>query len=150
MDWSTLLLLLSLLVVIGGLTYTGVIDALSRTFLALAGGSLFSCYTLIVWFSVLASAFVDNIPYVATMLPVMTAAAAAMGVTPYILYYGLLIGATLGGNLTPIGASANITALGLLEKRGYRVRSGDYLRIGVPFTLAAVATGYGMVWLLWR
>ena len=149
-DWSTLLLLLSLLVVIGGLTYTGVIDALSRTFLALAGRSLFSCYTLIVWFSVLASAFVDNIPYVATMLPVMTAAAAAMGVTPYILYYGLLIGATLGGNLTPIGASANITALGLLEKRGYRVRSGDYLRIGVPFTLAAVATGYGMVWLLWR
>ena len=134
-DLQTLVLLLSLLVIIGALTYTGVIGALSKAFIALSGESLFSSYTLIVWFSVLASAFVDNIPYVATMLPVMTASASAMGVQPYLLYYGLLVGATLGGNLTPIGASANITAIRLLEKRGYKVKSADYMKIGARLPL---------------
>ena len=91
-----------------------------------------------MWASVLFSAFIDNIPYVATMLPVTQGIAAAMGVDPTILYYGLLSGATLGGNLTPVGASANITGIGLLRKEGYDVKNRDFFRIGIPFTLAAV------------
>jgi Na+/H+ antiporter NhaD/arsenite permease-like protein len=95
------------------------------------------------------SAFVDNIPYVATMLPVVQGIAVSMGVEPYVLYYGLLIGATLGGNLTPVGASANIAGIGILQKDGYEVSTTDYLKIGVPFTLVAVAAGYIVNWLIW-
>ena len=98
----------------------------------------------------LASAFVDNIPYVATMLPVVQSITAQMGgMPPYVFYFGLLTGATLGGNLTPIGASANITAIGMLRKQGEKVTTGDFLRIGVPFTLAAVLSGYVYLWLVW-
>ena len=71
------------------------------------------------------------------------------GMPPYVFYFGLLTGATLGGNLTPIGASANITAIGMLRKQGEKVTTGDFLRIGVPFTLAAVLSGYVYLWLVW-
>ncbi len=76
--------------------------------------------------------------------------AASMGVEPYLLYFGLLVGATLGGNLTPIGASANITAIGILRKDGCNVRTKDFMRIGVPFSLVAVISGYVLIWLLWK
>ncbi len=82
--------------------------------------------------SVLFSAFIDNIPYVATMLPVVQKIALDMGVDPTVLYFGLLSGATLGGNLTPIGASANITSIGILRKAGYEVQNRDFMRIGIP------------------
>ena len=97
----------------------------------------------------LISAFVDNIPYVLAMLPVVTGVASTMGVAPYVLYFGLLIGATLGGNITPIGASANITGIGILRKEGYEVKAADFMKISVPFTLTAVLTGYLFVWLTW-
>ena len=96
------------------------------------------------------SAFVDNIPYVATMLPVLTAVTNTLGIEPYLLYFGLLSGATLGGNITPIGASANITAVGLLRKNGYEVSFKDFMKIGVPYTLTAVCVGYLYFWLLWK
>ena len=97
----------------------------------------------------LVSAFIDNIPYVATMLPVIAGIAASMGMgtgESMVLYLGLLSGATLGGNLTPIGASANITATGILRKEGYEVKTLQYMKISVPFTLIAVLVGYGLVW----
>ena len=106
-------------------------------------------YTLIVWASVLFSAFIDNIPYVATMLPVVQGIAAAMGVDPTVLYFGLLSGATLGGNMTPIGASANITGIGILRKNGYEVKNSDFFRIGIPFTLAAVIPAYIYIWVVY-
>ena len=110
-------------------------------------------YTLVVFASVVLSAFIDNIPYVATMLPVVEGIAALMnggaGLPPYVFYFGLLTGATLGGNLTPIGASANIAAIGILRKNGETVGLRDFLRIGVPFTLAAVLTGYIYIWIVW-
>ena len=71
------------------------------------------------------------------------------GIEPELFYFGLLTGATLGGNLTPIGASANIAAIGILRKNGETVRTRDFLRIGVPFTLAAVLVGAGSLWLFW-
>lgn len=148
-DLFTLLLLMGLFVVVGGLTQAGVIERFAA-FIARAGqGNVFAIYTLIVWMSVLISAFVDNIPYVATMLPVVGGVASILSVEPNLLYFGLLCGATLGGNLTPIGASANITGIGLLRKEGYEVSAGQFIRLGVPFTLAAVTTGYILIWLLW-
>ena len=148
-DFKTLLLLGSLFVVIGSLTEAGVIDEISALFVRIGGNNLFLMYSLIVWGSVLLSAFIDNIPYVATMLPVVTGIASMMGCSPYVLYFGLLCGATLGGNLTPIGASANIAAIGILQKEGCEVKSKDFFRIGIPFTLTAVVVGYLFTWFVW-
>ncbi len=107
-------------------------------------------FTLIVWISVLCSAFIDNIPYVIAMIPVAKLLADGMGARPELLLFGLLIGATLGGNLTPIGASANIVSVGMLRKRGYKVSFGEFFKIGLPFTLAAVITAYIFLWFTWR
>jgi len=148
-DYKTLLLLGSLFVVIGSLEAAGVIDQIAQLFVKIGGDNLFLMYSLIVWGSVLMSAFIDNIPYVATMLPVVTGIASMMGCNPTVLYFGLLSGATLGGNLTPIGASANIATIGILQKEGYKVKTSDFLKIGVPFTLTAVIVGYIFIWLVW-
>ena len=148
-DYETLALLAGLFLVIHGIERVGIIDDISRIITSLGGGNLFLTYTIIVWASVLISAFVDNIPYTATMLPVVSGVAAALGVDQAVLCFGLLTGATLGGNLTPVGASANIAACGILRKEGYEVSTGQFMRIGVPFTLAAVVTGYLLVWLFY-
>ena len=148
-DLETILLLFGLFIVVGGITEMGVVDAIASLFTKLGGGSVFLIYTIITWASVAISAFIDNIPYVATMLPVVQSIAAAMGVDPTVLYFGLLSGATLGGNLTPIGASANITGIGILRKEGWEVTNGDFMRIGVPFTLAAVIPAYIYLWIFY-
>jgi Na+/H+ antiporter NhaD/arsenite permease-like protein len=148
-DYFTLLLLAGLFVVIAGITEAGVVDEISRIFVQVSGNNLFIIYTLVVWVSVFLSAFIDNIPYVATMLPVASGIASHLGVDPTLIYFGLMVGATLGGNLTPIGASANIAGLGILRKEGYEVKTGTFMKISVPFTLAAVSSGYILVWLIW-
>jgi len=148
-DFFTIGLLVGLFIVIGGISEAGVIDEISHLFVKISNNNLFLIYTLLVWASVLFSAFIDNIPYVATMLPVTAGIANIMGVDPVLLYFGLLCGATLGGNLTPIGASANITALGILRKEGYEASTSQFMKISVPFTLSAVATGYALIWLIW-
>ncbi|HEY8443436.1 MAG TPA: SLC13 family permease [Clostridia bacterium] len=147
-DYFTLLLLLGLFIVIGGIKEAGVINKIGKLIYDMGGGNLFLIYTIIVWFSVLTSMFIDNIPYTMTMLSVVTQIAAVVGHAP-LLYFGLLCGATLGGNLTPIGASANITAIGILRKEGYEVKNLEYMKISVPYTLAAVVTGYLLVWFIW-
>ena len=153
LDTETLILLFGLFIVIEGITAAGVIDKIAETLHSLAGNNPFIMYTMLVFVSVLLSAFIDNIPYVATMLPVVQSIALMMnngvGYEPYVLYFGLLTGATLGGNLTPIGASANIAGIGILRKNGETVTTRDFLRIGVPFTLSAVLTGYIFIWLVW-
>ena len=148
-DYETLLLLAGLFVVIQGVSYVGLIEDFSGLFARIGGGNRFLLYTVIVWASVLFSAFIDNIPYVATMLPVVSALAATQGFDPYVMYFGLLVGSTLGGNLTPIGASANIAAIGILRREGCDVKTKDFMRIGVPFTLIAVLVGYVYCWLVW-
>lgn len=145
-DFETMGLLAGLFLMIGGITHTGVISALAKILSDLGGGDGFRVYTMIVWGSVLISAFIDNIPYVATMIPVISGLAAEMGCDPTVLYFGLLSGATLGGNCTPIGASANIAGIGILRKEGYRVRNTDFIRIGIPFTLAAILPAYVYLW----
>jgi len=148
-DFMTLLQLTGLFVIIGGITEVGIVNDISRFFVSVSRNP-FVIYTLIVWLSVLLSAFIDNIPYTATMLPVVSGIALEMGMAPYLLYFGLLAGATLGGNLTPIGASANVTALGILRKDGHSVSTAEFMKISVPYTLAAVMTGYLMIWFIWR
>ena len=147
-DFETLGLLVGLFLMIGGIGNMGVIDGLAALLAKLGAGSPFLMYTIIVWASVLISAFIDNIPYVATMIPVIAGIATEMGIDPTALYFGLLSGATLGGNCTPIGASANITGIGILRKEGHSVSNGDFFKIGIPFTLSAIVPAYILIWLL--
>ena len=150
MDYATCALLTGLFIVITAITEIGLVQDLAD-FIANAGGSnMFLLFTIVVWGSVIISAFIDNIPYVATMLPILGTVAANMNVEPYFLFFGLLVGATLGGNITPIGASANIAGVGMLRKEGYEVRFRDFFKIGIPFTLAAVLGGYLFVWIFWH
>jgi Na+/H+ antiporter NhaD/arsenite permease-like protein len=148
-DYDTILLLAGLFIVIGGITEAGLVKEISKIFVKVSGDNVFLIYSLVVWASVLFSAFIDNIPYVATMLPVVGEISSIIGVEANLLYFGLLIGATLGGNITPIGASANITGLGILRKEGYDVSAPTFMKISVPFTLSAVVAGYLLVWLIW-
>ncbi|MBR6525021.1 MAG: TRAP transporter large permease subunit [Clostridia bacterium] len=147
-DFETIGLLLGLFLMIGGISARGVIDEMAKLLSKAGGGNVFVLYTVIVWGSVIISAFIDNIPYVATMIPVIASLAAGLGVDPTPLYFGLLSGATLGGNITPIGASANITGIGILRKNGYEVKNSDFFKVGIPFTLAAVVPAYICIWML--
>lgn len=147
-DFETLFLLIGLFVIIAAVNKAGLIQAIADLFLKM-GGSVFLIYSIIVWGSVLVSAFVDNIPYVAAMLPIIEIFSNRLGITSPILFFGLLSGATLGGNITPIGASANITSLGILRAEGYEVKNSEFMKMSVPYTLTAVAIGYVLVWLFY-
>lgn len=149
LDFTTIGMLCGLFVVIDGISKAGIIDSIANAFSSIGGGNVFVLYTVIVFSSVLLSAFIDNIPYVAAMLPVTQGIALKMGIDPIVLYFGLLSGATLGGNITPFGASANVTGIGILKKEGYDVSNKDFIRIGIPFTLTAVIIGYAVIWLIW-
>ncbi len=148
-DFETIGILIGLFLMIGGLEASGVINKAGEFLATLGGNNLFLLYTIIVWASVILSAFIDNIPYVATMIPIISGMASTLGAEALVpLYFGLLSGATLGGNCTPIGASANITGIGILRKEGYEVKNKDFFKIGIPFTLAAIIPAYIYVWLI--
>lgn len=149
LDYQLVLLLAGLFMVIGGIEHVGVIDDLAGLIAKAGENNLFLLYTIVVWGSVAISAFIDNIPYVATMLPVLQGVTNAMGISPYLLYFGLLSGATLGGNITPIGASCNIAAVSMLRREGHEVSFPEFMKIGVPFTLTAVVVAYILIWLIW-
>lgn len=148
-DFETIFILLGLFLMIGGISEQGVIDKVATFFAEIGGNNIFLLYTVIVWASVLISAFIDNIPYVATMIPVIAGISSSLGIDPTPLYFGLLSGATLGGNCTPIGASADITGIGILRRNGYEVKNKDFFRIGIPFTLAAIVPAYIYIWLVY-
>ncbi len=148
-DFQTIGILVGIFLMIGGISSMGVIDALAKLLAKTGGGNVFVMYTVIVVASVIISAFIDNIPYVATMIPVIAGIATALNIDATPLYFGLLSGATLGGNCSPVGASANITGIGILKKSGYTVKNSDFFKIGIPFTLAAVVPSYIYIWLMY-
>ena len=149
-DYTTVLFLIFLFIIIRAVDRVGIIADIA-SFFGWVGkeGSLFLLYTLVVFGSVLISAFIDNIPYVATMLPVIMSLTGLAPNEYTLLCFGLLCGATLGGNITPVGASANVVAIGMLNKEGYNVKSSDFFKIGIPFTLVAVLGGYALIFLAW-
>lgn len=149
-DLDTLVLLAGLFIIIQGITNIGVIDDIASFIVSISGTNSFIVYTIVVFMSVFVSAFIDNIPYVATMLPVMSIIAVNTNTPIDLLYLGLLFGATLGGNITPIGASANVTGIGILRKEGHEVKLSDYLKLSIPITIAAVLTGYIVTWFIYK
>ncbi len=150
LDWETTFFLIGVFILVGSITLTGWIETISNFLSGLVGNNIFLGYTLIVFVSVFLSAFIDNVPFLAAMLPVAVSMSDKLHLNPSLFLFGLLIGTSLGGNLTPIGASANIVACGLLKKEGYGVKFKDFAKIGLPFTMVAVAAAYLFIWFVWN
>ncbi|MBN1902116.1 hypothetical protein JW926_12400 [Candidatus Sumerlaeota bacterium] len=154
-DWETSVFLICIFILVGALTEFGWVDAIARGLIGLIGQHKFLAFATIVLGSVMISAVVDNVPYLAAMIPVVQKMADAMSAhggtseDRTLLLFGLLIGACLGGNITPIGASANIVGVGMLKKNGYEVSFGEFVKMGLPFTLAAVIPSSIFIWLVW-
>lgn len=149
LDWETLAFLTGVFILVGSLSATGVVDSLAVFIAQLTGGNVLIAYLVLVWLSVLISAFVDNIPYSLAMLPVARQIAITLSCSPYLLMFGLMVGTSLGGNITPIGASANVVATGMLRKQGHEVAFGEFVSIGLPFTVTAVVAASIFIWFVW-
>jgi Na+/H+ antiporter NhaD/arsenite permease-like protein len=148
-DWETFFFLAAIFALIGSLTETGTTTLLAKTVGGLTSGNLLITYIVLVVFSVIISAFVDNVPYFAAMVGVITSLAQEYGYPSYLLLFGTIIGTTIGGNITPIGAAANIVAVGLLKKHGYDITFWRFMKYGLPFTIAAVTAGAVFIWIFW-
>lgn len=147
-DWSTLIFFAGLFIIISGAEKAGAIDVLSSIILQISGGNPWLLFFMIIWISAIASAFIDNIPFAATMIPLIFAiyntesVAAVFGslaINP--LWWALSLGVGFGGNGTVIGSSAGIVATGLAEINGHRINFNQFLRVGFPFMIASVAVG---------
>lgn len=145
-DASTIVFLAGIFVLAYAMDRFGWVKEIADAIAAAVGDNRFLAYSLIVWVSVLVSAFVDNIAYVALMLPVTSMLSTSVGGSAFLYAAGLLVGACLGGNITPIGASCNVVACGILRREGRPVSFWQFARIGLPFTLAATTAGYLFIW----
>jgi Na+/H+ antiporter NhaD/arsenite permease-like protein len=149
LDWDTTFFLMGVFVIVGGLTDGGWLDTMAGWIARHFADSLLEIFVTLVVLSVVVSAFVDNVPYLLAMIPVTQRVADALGAPVPLLMFGLLIGACLGGNITPIGASANIVAAGLLRRQGHVVSFREFMSVGVPFTFAAVLAACSFTWWVW-
>ena len=149
LDWDTTFFLVGVFVLVGGLSDSGWMDKLSGFMSTSVGGNAALAFSMIVVFAVIVSGVVDNVPFLLVMIPVVQKVADQIHAPVPLLLFGLLIGACLGGNLTPVGASANVVTLGILKKNGYTVSFREFMGIGVPFTVAAVLAACAFVWWIW-
>jgi Na+/H+ antiporter NhaD/arsenite permease-like protein len=149
-DWGTAAFLAGVFVLVGMLENRGVIEAAVGRLASLQGAHPFILYSAVVWASVLLSGFIDNVPYITAMLPLVIRFANQAGLPVELFAFGLLIGACIGGNITPVGASANVVAVGLLHREGHAVSFGRFARMGLPFTVAATVASYLALWFAYR
>ncbi len=149
LDWSTVMFLIAIFLLVNMLEERGAIGKMVEKMRLLSHLSPFIVFTAVVWISVIISAFIDNIPYVTAMLPIVIGFSEGLEMPPALLVFGVLIGACLGGNITPIGASANIVAVGILDREGHHTSFSDFLKIGITFTLAATIPAYLLLWFIY-
>ena len=148
-DWNTILFLTGIFIVVATVDNIGLLKDFSA-WLGHTGLSSPTAYLAIfVWVSVMLSSFIDNVPFTVLMLPVCAGVAQTLGVSPFPFYFGMLVGTGIGGNLTPVGATANVLACGMLEKRGYKVKLGKYLAVALPFTVLAVLIIHILLQFVW-
>ena len=149
LDWETIFFLIGIFVVVGAIAETGLLQDFAAFIEKLIGGRIFLGFVLILLFSVIISGFVDNVPYIIVMLPVVQTLAINIGIAQEIYMFALLVGSCLGGNLTPFGASANIVAMGILKKEGHPINFGGFLKISAPFTILTTVAAASVLWLIW-
>lgn len=142
-EWTTIFFFAGLFVLVGGLVDIGLVQMLAQKMIGMTNGNIQTAATFILWGSGVASAIVDNIPFVATMIPLIQNFAVGLGMQPdapqmEVLWWALSLGACLGGNGTIIGASANVVVAGIANREGHRFGFMDYLKIGLPLTIVAL------------
>lgn len=153
-EWVTILFFIGLFILVGGLIEVGVINRLAELTLGLTNGDMTKTSMLVLWVSGIASATIDNIPFVATMIPLLQDIGTQMGITDpnqlNPLWWSLALGACLGGNGTLIGASANVIVAGMAQREGHGFGYMDFLKIGAPITIISllISTGYILLFIL--
>ena len=148
-DWNSFLFILGIFIVVGAAQAVGILQDFADALLGLGLNNPVVTLAVLTWISVALSAFIDNVPYTVLMIPVCMSLASSMGASAFPFLYGVLIGTGIGGNITPVGATANVFACGMLEKRGYRIKLKEYMKISVPVSIVSVLTGYLLLQLLW-
>ena len=147
LDYKTLLFFIGLFVVVGGLEQTGILEIIAGFIEYISGGNVYVMVAIILWISAAASALIDNIPFAATMIPVIRSIAATSGMNLQVLAWALAIGTDIGGSATPIGASANVVGLSVVGKAGHPVGWGRYCKHAVPATIIILALATGYIWM---
>jgi Na+/H+ antiporter NhaD/arsenite permease-like protein len=137
-DYKTLLFFVGLFMVVGGLEQTGVLELIAGFIENIAGGNIILMCIIIIWISAIASAFVDNIPFAATMVPVISTLSLG-GIPIETLSWSLAMGTDIGGCATPIGASANVVGTSVAAKNGFMIGWGKYCKQAVPATIIVLA-----------
>ena len=137
-DYKTILFFIGLFMVVGGLEQTNILEMIAAFIGNVSGDNLYMMVAIILWISAIASALVDNIPFAATMVPVIKSLAAAQGVDLATLTWALSMGTDIGGSATPIGASANVVGTSVAAKNGYVIGWGKYCKAAVPATLLVI------------
>jgi Na+/H+ antiporter NhaD/arsenite permease-like protein len=134
-DYRTLLFFIGLFIVVGGLEQTGILELIATFIEEVSGGNAYIMIAIIIWISAIASAFIDNIPFAATMVPVISSLASATGIPLTTLAWALAMGTDIGGSATPIGASANVVGTAAAAKAGHPISWGTYCKRNVPATI---------------
>lgn len=146
-DYKTLLFFIGLFIVVGGLEQTGILNIIAAFIGRISHGNMMVMVAIIVWVSGFASAFVDNIPFAATMIPVIKSLASSLGVPLPVLAWSLAIGTDIGGSATPIGASANVVGLAVASKHGHKVTWGQYCKFMVPASVIVLVISTAYIWI---
>lgn len=144
-DYKTLLFFVGLFVVVGGLEQTGILEVIAEFIGKISGGNLRLMIAIIIWISAVASAFVDNIPFSATMIPIIRSLAVTQGVDLDTLAWALSMGTDVGGSATPIGASANVVGISVAGKNGYKIGWGKYCKASAPATIIVITISMLMI-----
>ena len=145
-DYKTLLFFIGLFMVVGGLEQTGILKVMANFIGDISNGNLMLMIAIILWISAIASAFVDNIPFAATMIPIISSLSATQGVELSILAWALAMGTDIGGSATPIGASANVVGIATAAKAGHMIKWGKYCKVMAPATIIVVGISMLMIY----
>ena len=148
-DWNSIFFLMGIFIVVATTDNVGLLRDFSTWLGVSSLGSTTVYLAIFIWVSVALSSFIDNVPYTMLMIPVCAEVAHTLGVNPFPFYFGMLVGTGIGGNITPVGATANVLACGMLEKRGYKVELSKYLALAVPFSISAVIIIHILLELVW-
>jgi Na+/H+ antiporter NhaD/arsenite permease-like protein len=148
-DWNSFLFIMGVFMVIYTLNKSGLLNDFAEKVVHSGVNNPSSLLAFLTWVSVALSSFMDNVPYTILMIPVCQNLAASLGIAAWPFLYGMLIGTGVGGNVTPVGATANVFAIGILEKQGHKIKLKEYLKISVPFTIAAVLTAHILLHFIW-
>lgn len=146
-DYKTILFFIGLFVVVSGLEQTGILKILAALIEKISGGNVLVIIAIILWISAIASAFIDNIPFAATMLPVIQNLSVTQGIDLSILAWTLAIGTDIGGSATPIGASANVVGIATAAKEGHIIKWGRYCKAMVPATLLVLLIAMAVLYI---